>query len=137
MQKSELVTRYLRYCDDKNDDDFSGWEEVDKIVQKNSLDDGWEITTLLIDAAQSKKALANIAAGPLEDLLKRHGLKIVSKLKEEAQKKEKFRYALAGVWLSEDLEIYKEWLSLIEIYNLADMDPIDKSAWSEDNPIPS
>lgn len=39
-----------------------------------------------------------IAAGPLEDLLIKHGVTVIERLEEQARRSPRIRYALTGVW---------------------------------------
>jgi hypothetical protein len=42
--------------------------------------------------------MGNLAAGPLEDLLSRHGAAIIDTVELEARQRKKFRELLSGVW---------------------------------------
>ena len=46
----------------------------------------------------SEKILANIAAGPLEDLLVYHGEKFIDRVEEAAQSDPVFKKMLGAVW---------------------------------------
>lgn len=44
--------------------------------------------------------MANLAAGPLEDLLNKNGSEYIDRVTEEASRSEKFNTLLGGVWKS-------------------------------------
>lgn len=48
----------------------------------------------------SEDVIGQIAAGPLEDLLVKHGPEIIDLVEEEARTNLKFNHALGGVWQS-------------------------------------
>jgi hypothetical protein len=53
---------------------------------------------ILINPASSDKALAFIAAGPLEDLLKKHGPVVIDCIENESEENARLQLALSGVW---------------------------------------
>lgn len=70
MDTEKLVNTYLLYFVGKQEKDRWAWDEVDDLVRRDP-DRGWEITRLLVNKANSDEALGFVAAGPLEDLLKK------------------------------------------------------------------
>jgi hypothetical protein len=67
----ELADAYLRNHIPR-DQDFWAWQEVHRLV-KTDLIQGWSITQMLIQMADSDAALGYVAAGPLEDLVDIYG----------------------------------------------------------------
>jgi hypothetical protein len=53
---------------------------------------------LILDRDSSDVIMGNLAAGPLEDLLSRHGAAIIDTVELEARQRKKFRELLSGVW---------------------------------------
>lgn len=49
-------------------------------------------------ATTNENVLANLAAGPLEDLLSMHGEKIIDEIESIARKNSRFKQLLRGVW---------------------------------------
>jgi hypothetical protein len=76
---------------------FWAFEELDNICdeypQKCLI-----IINSIINSTQNKFALANLAAGPLEDLLARHGEAIVAEIEVLAKVDSRFRDLLQCVW---------------------------------------
>ena len=59
---------------------------------------GWVLILELIAAAENDELLANVAAGPLEDLLVHDAEKFIERIELEARRDQKFRRCLTGVW---------------------------------------
>lgn len=76
---------------------FDAWEKVDDLVRRDP-DAGWALTLELVAAAPDDRLLANIAAGPLEDLLTRNPHGFIERVEIEARRDPKFRRCLTGVW---------------------------------------
>ncbi len=69
-----------------------------------------EVVRALVSEAKDDEELAYIGAGPLENLLRRRGREAIGMIEAEAAKDRRFRFALAGVWPSEDNpEIWERW----------------------------
>jgi hypothetical protein len=69
--RDPLVEDWIRYCVERRkstDPLFAAWDKVHEIVHDDP-ETGWTITLALIEAAPHDRVLANVAAGPLEDLL--------------------------------------------------------------------
>ena len=58
----------------------------------------WRITLQLISRAPDELTLSYVAAGPLEDLLARQGLRFIARVELLANTDSKFLKALTGVW---------------------------------------
>ena len=69
--EEQVVDSYLRHFALKEEQDFWTFDEVNQIVRRDPAA-GWRLTFLLVNKAPDK-ALAYVAAGPLEDLLTFHG----------------------------------------------------------------
>jgi hypothetical protein len=78
---------------------FWAWERVHDFVD-NDPELAWRVVMLLAENAPSDDILEFIAAGPLEDLLRKHGEHFVDRVEEWARRDDRFRECLGGVWLS-------------------------------------
>lgn len=78
---------------------FWAWERVDDFVD-NDPELAWRVITLLVEHAPSDDLLEFIAAGPLEELLRKHGEHFIDRVEERARQDERFRECLGGVWIS-------------------------------------
>jgi uncharacterized protein DUF6869 len=76
----------------------SAGEVFDRLLDDPpDLSSAWAIILSLIDHAPDDAALAFIAAGPLEDLIHRHGQSLGEELVSQARRDARFRQALGGV----------------------------------------
>ena len=89
-----------------NEERFWAVEAMWDIVDRDP-EGAWSILLELIRRADGDRALAYIAAGPLENFLVAHGELYLPRVETEARCNAKFRRALVGVWgenrMSEDL----------------------------------
>jgi hypothetical protein len=76
---------------------FWAWEHVDRAVRR-SPELGIPIVMQLIDDAPDDSALMYVAAGPLEDLLCKHGELVAPELPSLAIDHPRLVQALRGVW---------------------------------------
>src|SRR5689334_11966490 len=63
-----------------------------------SLDWAWELVLALVKRAPDDEALSFVAAGPLEDLIRKYPASIGDRVIAEARQNARFRLALKGVW---------------------------------------
>ena len=95
-----VVADWIRYHSENrkpSDPLFAAWTEVDNVVRSDP-ERGWALTLELIEAAPDDRVLANVAAGPLEDLLSRSPDQFVDRAELCALQDSKFRRCLTGVW---------------------------------------
>lgn len=77
--------------------DFYAVEALDSLSStdpKRAL----EVIGDILFSTTNDVVLANLAAGPLEDLLVRHGSTVIDLIRARAQADVRFRRLLAGVW---------------------------------------
>ena len=75
----------------------------------------WSITLDLINRADDESELGTIAAGPLEDLVRKHSDEIWTDVVERAHTDERFLRALHGVWVFEsDGDVFHRLRDLLE-----------------------
>jgi hypothetical protein len=58
------------------------------------------LVSALVDGAETDDDLGRVGAGPLEDLLVRHGASLVDELDDLARRDPRFAQAMSGVWWS-------------------------------------
>ena len=76
---------------------FWAFEAFDDLIHKEP-EKAWPIILAIYNATDDESILANLAAGPLEDLLVQHGEKFIDRVEQLARQDEKFLYVLSGVW---------------------------------------
>lgn len=119
MNAEELATAYLQYFETKQEDDRWAWSDVDQLVRRKP-DQGWEVIRLLVNKAPSDEALAFVAAGPLEDLLKKHGPAVIDQIENECRENDRLRLALSGVWIGNNTPVFDRWYALMWKYGFAE-----------------
>lgn len=77
--------------------DFEAWEHVNRLVQESS-GAGFEVILAILAATDDAEVLANLAAGPLEDLLSLHGPDSIGAVEDTARVDARFRQLLWGIW---------------------------------------
>ena len=85
-----------------SDESFWAWEDINNVAL-NHPEEAWPVVLELIRRAPSNRVLASIAAGPLEDLIRKHTNLIIDKVDDAARRDPKFRLCLTGVWYGKDL----------------------------------
>jgi hypothetical protein len=84
-----------RRADD--DPDFEAWDRVDALVRADP-EAAWQVIQAIWQRDQNDLILANLAAGPVEDLLVHHGRQFIGRVEEMARKEPVFRRLLGAVW---------------------------------------
>ena len=94
------IARYKVKGESENfgeDSTYWAYKELDDIC-RNEPDLCWELILEILRSDQSSRVLSNLAAGPLEDLLVRHGTEIIARIESQAKKDPLFNHLLGGVW---------------------------------------
>ncbi len=80
-----------------SDELFEFVEQVDELVRKEP-EVAWVTIQLIFVGCKNDIERACLAAGPLEDLLAKHGLMFIDRVETVAASNPDFRELLAGVW---------------------------------------
>ena len=94
---TSLVEGYFDYYSRRNSAEFTKWDAVTDIVMLGGAA-AIELVLALVEGAPGPEALAYVAAGPLEDLLCKHGPFVWKLLAVEARTRPRLRTALGQVW---------------------------------------
>lgn len=121
--KTEIASAYLRNWRDNSEDSWA-FTEVYGLIGSDP-EYCWKVFLEMVDLTKSKAALCYIAAGPLEDLLSKYGMKFVERAKLQAEKDPKFLYALANVWLEEDDEAYPHIQNIIAAHKIQTLEDLE------------
>jgi hypothetical protein len=119
MEPEKLANAYLLFFESKKEADRWAWNEVDDLVRRDP-DRGWEITCLLVNKANSDEALGFVAAGPLEDLLRKHGPAVIDRIEAASHEDARLQIALSGVWIRPENPIFERWHALMWKYGFAE-----------------
>jgi hypothetical protein len=72
-------------------------------------EEAWVMILRLVELSPDDRVLANIAAGPLEDLLGLHPYVFIDRIEQLARSDATFRRCLSGVWgwssIPEDVQV--------------------------------
>lgn len=115
-EKKELVFAYIdRYSQlislstdnvfKKEDKNFLAYEKFNEIIF-TSPDEGFEIIKSILAKTENDDVLDNLAAGPLEDLVRFHGNKFIDKIELQAKNDEKFKSLLGGLWQVGEADVW-------------------------------
>jgi len=77
--------------------EYWAWEELDRLCRK-SPEVAWTVILRILNSTDHEFVLENLAAGPLETLLGRHGRNFIELIEDRAEADLRFRWLLAGVW---------------------------------------
>jgi hypothetical protein len=91
---------------------FWAFQQLDGLVDDDP-NAAWRVIDLIWRNDDSDLMLARVAAGPLEDLLVRHGPQFIDRVTEQARREPVFRKMLGGVW--RDAIAEPVWLRLKEV----------------------
>jgi hypothetical protein len=92
------IEHHKKYVKGKvHEETFWAWEEVYALVL-DEPDLAWELILQIFATDKSDITLANLAAGPLEDLLVHHGPDYIDRIEKHAAADPEFRHLLGGVW---------------------------------------
>jgi hypothetical protein len=94
-------------------DVFWAHKELDALCDSDpSL--GLQEILLILSMDSSEFNTAHLSAGPLEDLLVRHGVQVISGIELEAQRNPAFRKMLQGVWENDiDEDVWNRLQALV------------------------
>ena len=109
IDREALVTGYLRFAEALGrgvPDDTAEMEAADdayravaKFITHGPARLAWDLVVNILRRAPDDR-LDVYAAGPLEDLVRCHGVELVNLIEHEAARDERFRWALGCVWLT-------------------------------------
>ena len=93
------IEHELRSCETVSEATFWAWQELDGLVQCEP-EEAWKVIEAIRGVNGSDLILANLAAGPVEDLLAKHGTQFIDRMETLARGDRQFRKLLGAVWPS-------------------------------------
>lgn len=76
---------------------FPAFLAVERLV-RSSPEDAWQVILRIIEMTENEFVLENLAAGPLESLLTRHGMSYIDRVESRVAVDAKFKWILGGIW---------------------------------------
>ena len=105
VERHRLVLTWIehvkKHCETGRVPDSTFWA-VEKLweIRDNDPDLCWELILEILSVDQSPAVIENLAAGPLEDLLDKHGPRVIDRVEAQAKTNPLFKDLLGGVWRS-------------------------------------
>lgn len=101
--RAKLVSAWIEFektdrKDVKRCDELFWSFDVLSGLTRNDPDAAFDVILSILAADDSDVIEANLAAGPLEDLLGYHGPAYIDRIEGEAARNPRFRHLLGGVW---------------------------------------
>jgi Family of unknown function (DUF6869) len=97
-RRNDRTDRELRDEDAESDrHGFWAVEAMNALVRTHP-DEAWPMILRLVERSPDDRVLANVAAGPLEDLLTQQPHAFIDRVEKLAREDAKFRRCLSGVW---------------------------------------
>ena len=102
----EIATVWLKNCQDAimhgsessiADETFWAYRELDELCSSDPIR-ALDVVLKILGQGLEERIFYNLAAGPLEDLLTRNGVRVLNSVSDQAARDPRFRELLAGVW---------------------------------------
>jgi hypothetical protein len=105
------IDAYIRHYDNialRNGNDENFWA-VERFTALGHTEPEacWKAIVNILDKSPSNTVLANLAAGPLEDLIESHGSEYIDVIETSARKNPRFSNLLGGVWKCSSPDIWE------------------------------
>jgi hypothetical protein len=93
------VVRYKHnvFREHKGHDEFWAWEEMDRLC-RSEPELCWQLILEILETPHHESVGTALAAGPLEDLIAKHGATFIERIESRAKTDPKFKDLLGGVW---------------------------------------
>ena len=98
---SVLLEFYENPFSTEQDKHFWALECLCEQIQ-NAPEIAFEVTCLAIEGLKTEQAASQLAAGPLEDIIKQYLDQFVNRIAQRAKISARFRFVLSGVWLPQE-----------------------------------
>lgn len=92
-----LVENWIEYHTTKDADLFWSFEQLNELVHDDP-EQAWKAIVAISSSSNDPAVLANLAAGPLEDLLHLHGPLFIDRFEIYTRQHPEFVYVAKGVW---------------------------------------
>jgi hypothetical protein len=101
-ERSQLIAAYMAYAQAPRHSAQQNmlswaWERFDDLARSYPLV-CLQLCEEMLEYMPDDKVMALLAAGPLEDVLARHGPAVIEEVETRARRLPRFRHLLGGVW---------------------------------------
>jgi hypothetical protein len=102
LNHSKLVNGWIAYAKSFDGREFNrelfwSWSELSNLVAANP-ESAWEIIVEIFHASSELDVLQLLASGPLEELLARHGDRLIARIERMATESRAFNDLVSAVW---------------------------------------
>jgi len=97
LAEAWIKLQYLLRKSDARDELWWAWEQLDELCWTEP-ERAWDVIQEIIAQDQSDQILADVGAGPIEDLLVHHGARIIDRVELCARSNSAFTRMLGVVW---------------------------------------
>ena len=94
---TNLKEKWIEYTKTEDESLFDAWETLNTLVSEQPQE-AWEVILEILEETNSDNIIANLAAGPLENLLSEHGETFIAEVELKARQNPKFTKLILGVW---------------------------------------
>jgi hypothetical protein len=84
-------------------DPLGDWLMSNLVGRGRAPEEAWDVVAALVDRAPDDDTLAYVIAGPLDDLVRKHGLQFEDRLVDRARRDRKFRFAMTSLSVLDDV----------------------------------
>lgn len=95
----DLAEKWIAYHSTKQDSLFWAFEELCTLCNEEP-ELAWETILRIFNLSSDPEILANLAAGPLEDILHNHGHEFIERFEIYTRQNPSFVPVARGVWIS-------------------------------------
>lgn len=98
--------------DDSLDEEHPCYWAIEKFadLEADSPELCWQVIRKIVERQPVHRVLANLAAGPLEELVELHGPQYIDRIEKEAQSNSDFRVLLRELWETTNESIWSRIL---------------------------
>ena len=102
VELDELAAAWIKLHEvDEKSIDYKVWfwaySCLDELIDRDPLS-SFEVIKKILEINETDIILSNLAAGPLEDLLCRHGNEVINHVVKSAKDSQRFKRLLGAVW---------------------------------------
>lgn len=100
MKVKELAELWIEYHHTDDDELFKSVTKLERMLETDE-ERAWRVILLILKIDCSDVIISNLAAGPMEEILVRHGDGLIDRVEVKAEKDPDFKKVIMGVWKSD------------------------------------
>lgn len=84
-------------------DPLGDWLMANLVGRARAPEEAWDVVVALVDRAPDEDILADVIAGPLDDLVRKHGIQFEARLVDRTRRDRTFRVAMSSFAVLDDV----------------------------------